>query len=221
MFRFFFSFLHNFLCFLNSSPSGLWSLPVCASSSEWSLSLIQAPSSCPFFVIFFLFFLNGCRNPLQEFVKRMSTSVSLFFWVFCETDIKIRFRNLWNGCQHPFRYFFWFFYETDVKIHFRNLWNGFRHPFRYFFFVFFWNGYRNPFQEFVKRISKSVWVFLRRRRIIDPKRLRYCYVSHLTTSHVIQLEINIIHVLTSDSFVDILVISCFIKLLLLQEKKLA
>jgi len=225
-FCFFFSFLHNFLCFLNSGPSCLWSLPICTSSSKWSLSLIQAPSSCSCFVIF-------------------------FFFLF-ETDVKIRFRNLWNGFRHPFRYFFGFSMKRMSKSASENCETDFNIRFDIFFF---WNGYRNSFQEFVKRISKSIWVFFffkfwyivfiatsfetgflcririidskklrywfRRIRIIDSKRLRYWYVSHLTISHVIRLEINIMNVLTSDSFVDILVISCFIKLLLLQEKKLA
>jgi len=93
------------------------------------------------FVIFFLW--NGCRNPFQGNVKRMSTFVSLFFLFFNETDVEIRFRKMWNESQSPFNYFFLFF--TDIEIRFIFFWNWYRNPFRYFFDFFF-----------TKRMSKSV-----------------------------------------------------------------
>ena len=55
------------------------------------------------FVIFLVFLWNRYRNPLHEFVKGMSTSVSLFFLIF-----------LWNGCRNPLQDFC----ETDFDIRF-------------------------------------------------------------------------------------------------------
>jgi len=70
-----------------------------------------------------------------------------FFCFFCETDVEIRFRKMWNGCRHPFHFFLFFFVlqmlisvsekcETNVDIHFTFFWNGSQHPFSVFFFLF-------------------------------------------------------------------------------------
>jgi len=49
----------------------------------------------PFRYFFFVFLLNGCRDPFTEFLKRMSTSISLMFLFFI----------FWNRCRNPFQEF--------------------------------------------------------------------------------------------------------------------
>jgi len=124
-FRFFFLFLHNFLCFLNSCPSCLWSLPVCALSSEWSLSLIQAPNNCPCFVIFFLFCF--------------------------ETGVEICFRNLWNGCRHPFRYFFFGFSVKQIS----KSASGICEPDVNIRFLIFFSFFLKQMSKFASRICET------------------------------------------------------------------
>jgi len=111
-----------------------------------------------------LFVLQARSGPYLWFKFPTIVLVLLFFFsFFCETDVEIRFRNLWNGCRHSFHSSFFFFFvkqmlksasgicETDVDIRF---------TIRFVvFFVLFWNGCRNPFQEFLKRMSTSVLLF--------------------------------------------------------------
>jgi len=85
---------------------------------------------------------------------RMSTPVSKI----CETDVDIRFRKVWNRCQHLFRYLF-LFCIVDVNICFREVWNRCQHPFYYFYAFFMYCRYQYSLQKFVKRMSTSILLF--------------------------------------------------------------
>ena len=111
---------------------------------------------------------NGLQNPFQK--------VSNFF--FCETDFKFRFTFFWNGIHIPFHKFEFYFnetesiskkceteFETDSMFRFSLLRDGFQNPFQ-------WkkkekkNELCVSFQPFAKRISQSVSVKKKTKRIV-------------------------------------------------------
>jgi len=92
---------------------------------------------------------NGRKQKKNR--KRMSKSVSQIL----ETDVDIRFRNLWNGFRHPFHK------KTkkqkwNLEIRFSKSWNGFWHLFHKKTRNNKWNGSQHPLYISLKRMSTSV-----------------------------------------------------------------
>ena len=102
---------------------------------KWISSSVSHFSGTDFnirFCFIWLFLPNGCPDPFQRSVKRISTYVSLnFFERFNETDFEIHFTLLLNEFQHMF--------QKKTHTHKKQIKKQ-------------WNGSWNPFLVFVKQI---------------------------------------------------------------------